>query len=183
MEHLNEPNADVAALAWTVCAAALCAGCARRPGLLAPALLAGALGVGAKTTALVPVLAALALGVWAARRSLGAVRTPLLSAVAASAAVGGLWYLRNLILHGSPLWPFVAAPWGDPSPPLIEALDHSLLERPRATLAGNVDLYLRTLAGGTILAAADRAGGAALTARDMARGGGAGRRDGVERRP
>lgn len=153
VEHLNEPNADVAALAWTVCAAALCAGCARRPGLLAPALLAGALGVGAKTTALVPVLCALALGVWVARRSLGAARTPLLTAVAAATAVGGLWYLRNLVLHGSPLWPFVAAPWGDPSPPLIKALDHSLLERPRATLTGNVDVYLRTLAGGTILAA------------------------------
>jgi hypothetical protein len=153
LSHLNEPNSDTPALAWTVCAAALCTGAARRPALLAPALLAGGLALGAKTTAAVPLALALALGLWSARGELHRVRGVLSLAAAAAAVLGGLWYARNLVLHGSPLWPFRDVPWGDPSPPLLEALDHSLLERPRATLAGNRELYAFVLAGGLVLGA------------------------------
>lgn len=150
--RLNEPNSDTPALAWAVCAGALCASARHRPALIAPALLAGGLAIGAKTTAAVPVLAALAAGLWLARGSLRAHRRVLVAAAAVALIVGGLWYVRNLILHGSPIWPFGTAPWGDPAPPVIEALDHSLLERPRATLRGNLDAYLATLAGGMVLA-------------------------------
>jgi len=151
--HLNEPGADLPALAWAACCAALCTGAARRPGLLAPAALAAALALGAKTTALVPVAVALAAGLYSARGSLRPVRGILLAGGAAALVLGGFWYARNLILHGSPLWPFRAAPWGDPSPPLIDALDHSLLERPRATLRGRTDLYVNELSGALVLMA------------------------------
>ena len=151
--HINEPGADLPALAWAACCAALCTGAARRPGLLAPAALAAALAMGAKTTALVPVAVALAAGLYSARGSLRPVRGVLLAGGAAAVVLGGFWYARNLVLHGSPLWPFRAAPWGDPSPPLIEALDHSLLERPRVTLRGRTDLYVDELSGALVLMA------------------------------
>ena len=33
----------------------------------------------------------------------------LVVAVLAAFVVGGIWYLRNFVDHGSPLWPFVLA--------------------------------------------------------------------------
>jgi hypothetical protein len=73
--------------------------------------------------------------------------------VAVGFVAGGLWYLRNLIAHGSPLWPFVATPWGDPVPPLLSRVDFSLLERPRETLEGQWAIYRVTLSGGLVLLA------------------------------
>ena len=58
------------------------------------------------------------------------------------------WYVRNLFEHGSPLWPFAG---GDAQPPLFEALDHSLLERPRATLRGRLGAYFDDLGGAVLL--------------------------------
>ncbi|MGI8749370.1 MAG: hypothetical protein ACR2J6_02270 [Thermoleophilaceae bacterium] len=149
--NINAPNSDTPALAWTVCAAALATGVARRPGLIAPVLLAAALALGTKTTTVVPLLFVLGVTAYSARGSLGAARGPLIWGGAAAAVIGGLWYARNLIAHGSPFWPFKPAPWGDPSPPLIKALDHSLLDRPRVTIRENGAGYVRELAGGLVL--------------------------------
>ncbi len=142
---------EIPAVAWLVCAAALCASSARRPGLLAPAVVAVGLGVGTKTT--VAPLAAVVLSVALVHRrdALRSVSVALGLAVAAAAVVGGTWYVRNLVTHGSPFWPFVAAPWGDPRPALLEAASASFLDHPRATVSGREDHYLRGLAGGLIL--------------------------------
>src|SRR5205823_1923305 len=86
-----------------------------------------------------------ALGAVATRGSLRRLAVALALAAALGCAAGGLWYLRNLLAHGSPLWPFLAAPWGDSVPPLFARVNHSLLERPRATLEGQWALYRVTL--------------------------------------
>ena len=65
--------------------------------------------------------------------------------------VGATWYLRNLIEHGSPLWPFAG---GDPQPPLFARLDHSLLQRPRTTLSSQARRYFESLGGAPVLFAA-----------------------------
>ena len=67
--------------------------------------------------------------------------------------MGGIWYLRNLIQHGTPLWPFSDVPWGDPQPAFFELVDSSLLQRPAATLGGRWDGYAEALAGGVALLA------------------------------
>ncbi len=85
----------------------------RRPALLAPALLAAGLAIGTKTTTLPLALLVLVLAFVAARRELRRLARPLALAGAAALALGGYWYLRNLVDHGSPFWPFVATPWGD----------------------------------------------------------------------
>jgi hypothetical protein len=153
VSRLNEASTDIPALAWLVCTGALAAGSARRPALLVPALVAAGLAVGTKTTTLPLAAMAIALAVWARRADLRRLALPLGLAMTAALAAGGFWYLRNLVDHGSPFWPFLTAPWGDDSPRLIELLRHSFLDRPRVTLAGRVDQYVAALAGGLILAA------------------------------
>jgi hypothetical protein len=125
---------DPAALAWLLSCASLCAAARENPRLLAPALVAGALAIGTKTTAAPLTVVALALAVYALRDRLRGVAVPLAAATAAAAAVGGFWYLRNLVQHGSPLWPFLDAPWGDPRPQVYEAADVRFLDRPGTTL-------------------------------------------------
>jgi hypothetical protein len=44
-------------------------------------------------------------------------------------------------------------PWGDPVPPVIDAVSSSLLERPSATLSNRIDDYVSLLAGGVVLLA------------------------------
>jgi hypothetical protein len=68
--------------------------------------------------------------------------------------VGGLWYARNIVRHGSPLWPFVDTPWGDPSPHFLSLPSRTLLQHPQQTLDGRVDEYTTRLGGGILLAAA-----------------------------
>ncbi len=151
--HLNEPSTDTAALAWLVCGAGLCAASRRRPALLAPAILAFGLGVGSKTTALPLAALTLALALYATRAQLRRIAPLLALAGVAAVGVGGVWYLRNLVDHGSPLWPFVALPWGDPSPRSIALLRYSLLDRPGATLGGHLGDYLDAVSGGLVLLA------------------------------
>ena len=144
---------DRSAVAWLVTAGALAA-CARaRPALLAPAVVAAWLAIGTKTTTLPLAVLVVALGAYAVRSSLRRLALPLGLALGLGFAAGGLWYLRNLVAHGSPLWPFVSAPWGDPVPPLLDRVNYSLLERPRATLEGQWAIYRVTLSGGLVLLA------------------------------
>jgi len=134
------PHTDLPALAWLAAAAALAP--------LPLALLAGALAVGTKTTVAPLVVLVIALK-W--RRSVP--WRPVAAAALAGLVVGGTWYLRNWIDHGSPLWPFVATPWGDPLPRFLDAFDVSFLDRPSETLEGRTGLYVDLLGGGLVLLA------------------------------
>jgi hypothetical protein len=151
--QLNGAKNDLPALAWLVCSGALAAASVRRPALLAPAVVAAGLAVGTKTPALLPVALALALAIAVNRSRLRPLALPLGVAGAAALVIGGTWYARNLVAHGSPFWPFVAFPWGDPLPPFIDRMSDSLLDRPDQTLDGRLGSYRDRLAGGVILLA------------------------------
>ena len=151
VRELNEPSNDVPAVAWLACTGALCAGARRHPGLLAPAVVAGGLALGTKTTTLVPLTLGLALAAWTLRGRLRALARPLALALVAAAAVGGIWFIRAVILYGSPLWPHLALPWGEPQPPFFSLIDQSFIGRPAATLRGREDVYFQRLAGGLVL--------------------------------
>jgi hypothetical protein len=148
LRQISHAETDFPALAWLAATAGLAAASVRRPGLLAPAIVAAGLAVGTKTTTL--PLAALALGAAfvAARGRLGNLRPALALAGIAALVAGGPWYVRNLIEHGSPLWPLLAAPWGDPMPANLARLDASFLSRPAATVeSAGADFYVDQLAG------------------------------------
>jgi hypothetical protein len=149
----NGSVTDPAALAWLVTCAALCALARERPLLLAPAVVAGGLSVGCKTTALPMVLLALGLGLWAVRGRLREIAWPLAAGLGAALAVGGVWYLRDLVTHGSPFWPIVSTPWGDPVPPSISVVDTTFLGRLGPTLDRLGDDYLNRFGGGIVLLA------------------------------
>jgi len=153
-QQLNDANTDLPAFAWLAVTAALAAASRERPKLIGPALVAAALAVGTKTTVAVPGLAALAAAIWVSRGALRPHLRALAGFAALGVAAGGYWYLRNLLDHGSPLWPFVELPWGDPTPAFLDRFDSSLLEHPRRTLDGNLDLYRDRIGGGLILLAA-----------------------------
>jgi hypothetical protein len=150
----NGSVTDPPALAWLVVCAALTAMSRRNPGMLVPAVVAGGLAIGGKTTVLPNVLLVLAIGLWATWRAGRLPVRPLLVATVAAAGVGGFWYLRNLFDHGSPFWPLVAAPWGDPRPPAIEIQSTSFLDHPGATIDLLKDSYLNRFGGALILLAA-----------------------------
>ncbi len=141
------PHTDPGALAWLACVATLAVAARERRGLLAPALLAAGLAIGTKTTT-APLL--LALAVLVVRPPLPR-RGPLLAAATAAAVVGGLWYVRDLMQHGSPLWPFVAMPWGDPAPPVLRAIGVTFLDRLGPSLDGRGGDYLRVLGAAPLL--------------------------------
>ncbi|MFL5782080.1 MAG: hypothetical protein ACJ760_12275 [Thermoleophilaceae bacterium] len=151
-------STDPAALAWLVAAAGLCAaslagpGRAARPVLLAPALLAAALALGTKPT--IAPLAAIVVGATAIahRSALRAIARPLAAAGALGGLVGGWWYARNLVLYGSPLWPFYATPWGTPLPKGPRS--HTFLGELHATLSAIGADYLDVFGGSLILLAA-----------------------------
>lgn len=159
VRELNEPSTDVPALAWLACTAALCSAASRRPGLVAPALVAAGLALGSKTTTLVPLLACLGLTGWLMRERLGraAEHRALLPQLGLGAlvalAAGGLWFVRDILLYGSPFWPHVSVPWGAARPRLFRIFGERFIERPAATLDGRLDVYLGRTAGGLVLLA------------------------------
>jgi hypothetical protein len=151
LEAWTQPGTDLEAFTWLVCCAALCLGARRDRGLLAAALVAGALGVGTKTTVVTWVVLTLAVTAWFQR---GALRThwrQLLAAAALAVVTGLTWYLRNWIDHGSPLWPFSSFPAGDPRPRLIDYLSTSLLDSFHRTLLDHLHAYTSALSGGVVL--------------------------------
>lgn len=152
--QLGEAKNDVSATAWTACAGALALCARRRPGLAAPALLAAALAAGTKTTVLPLAALAAAIALHAVRHDLRRLVLPVCAAALAGLVAGGIWYARNLIDHGSPLWPFVRGPFGDPLPPLLTLLEPSFLDRPEESLRGRAGDYVDALAGGLLLAVA-----------------------------
>jgi hypothetical protein len=148
--QLAGPNNDLHATAWLACTAAIVAGSDRRPKLLAFAVLAAGLAVGTKTTPIPLALLVLAIGCWRSRSALRGVALPLAGACAMAIVTGGLWYLRDLIDHGAPLWPVSSAPDGDPVPPALRAIDPTFLAHVSATLHGRLEDYGKALAGGLV---------------------------------
>jgi hypothetical protein len=149
--ELNTPMNDGATLMWLVVAAALAlAAVPDRPRLFAVAVLAGALSIGTKTTGaplvvLVLVLAGLRMARWS--------RPALALAAVAGVVAGGTWYIRNLINHGSPFWPLLPGPFGDPVPSALVPADVRFISRPLATLHGRLHDYERIVAGNLLLLA------------------------------
>jgi hypothetical protein len=150
----NGANSDLPALTWLIVAGSLCAAAKRREqaGLLEPALLAGALAVGTKTTVAPLAAIVIALTAYHLRGSLRALRGPLAVAAAAALVVGGSWYVRDLIEHGSPLWPYYATPWGDALPHLQQP-DITFFHRPLASLRrfGEAGYVTDTFLGGVLV--------------------------------
>ncbi len=151
IDALGAPGTDLPALAWLACSAALCLAASNRPVLLAPAILAFGLAVGTKTTPAPLGLIVIGIALWRCRARLAAIAWPLSAAVLAAGAAGGTWYLRNLVVHGSPLWPFVAASWGDPVPQSVQLVSHTMLERLRVTLLDHLGAYVTGVSGSTVL--------------------------------
>ncbi|MDX6659395.1 MAG: hypothetical protein QOJ55_217 [Solirubrobacteraceae bacterium] len=151
VRELNEPSNDLPALAWLACTGALCTAAPRRPALLVPAIVAAGLALGSKTTTIVPLAACLGVALWVLRRRLREQLVPLGAALVAALAVGGLWFVRDAVLYGSPFWPHVTVPWGEPKPRFFELVGDRFISRPAATLQGRVDVYLGRAAGGLLL--------------------------------
>jgi hypothetical protein len=136
----NAAHTDVPALAWVVVAGGLTVAARRdQPGLVVAAVVASGLAVGTKTTAAPLAFVIAATAVAAARDHLRAIARPLAAGALAAVGLGGFWYARNLFDHGSPLWPFVHLPGGDPVPVRIPAFRTSFMSHPVATvqLAGH----------------------------------------------
>jgi hypothetical protein len=148
--QVGGPLTDVVATGWATIAVVLALGARERPALAGIALLAAALAVGTKTTPAVTLLVALGVALWPVRRHARRVAPWLAVGVAAGVLVGLLWPLRNLLDHGSPLWPFVAG--DDPVPPAFDGLDRSFLQDP-SVVEGRVLGYVEVLAGGLVLLA------------------------------
>ncbi len=148
----NGANSDFPALVWLVVSGALCAAAVReRPVLVVPAVLAAALSAGTKATTLPAVGILLIVMLAQTRAQLRPIAAPLLIAGVAGLVVGGTWYLRDLIEHGSPVWPYFVPPWGDRAPPI--APSHTFLQWPLKTLAhfGDSGYLIDTFLGGVVV--------------------------------
>jgi hypothetical protein len=133
--NLNAVTTDVPCLAWTVVTGSLAIAAVRgrEPGLALPMLVAAGLAAGTKTTALPLVLATSLITLWTLRGRLRMLALPLACALVAAIVLGGVWYLRNLVRHGSPLWPFASLPGSDPVPQFIHDFGTRFVDRPLAT--------------------------------------------------
>jgi hypothetical protein len=145
--QVDGPAVDVPALAWLACAAGLAAAAQERPPLLCFMLIAAGLAIGSKTTVLPLTAVLVAVVLWRDRGRLRPLAWPLAASALLAAVVGATWYVRTLIEHGSPFWPFAATPWGDPVPPVLDSY-RSLLSAPRETLDNQVSNYITALSGG-----------------------------------
>jgi len=169
--QLGGPLNDLPALSWLACGAALLVSSRDRPRLLIPAVIATGLAIGTKTIALPLGVVVLAVGLILHRRNLRPMAGPLAVGLGVFFVVGCFWYARTFIEHGSPFWPWAAAPWGDPVPPFLQTYE-SFLSAPRHTLAGRLDLYASFMGGAVVLLTAALAL-AALRADRLIRGMGA----------
>ncbi len=151
--QIGGPLTDLAATTWLAVAAALVALSLRgpRPLLLAPAVVAAGLAVGTKTTPTLLLALVLVFGAWRHRAVLRPLGAPLGAAAAVALLLCAVWPLRNLLEHGSPLWPFVATPFGDPIPPKLAAVDPAFLDHPGDMLDGRLGAYAERLGGGLVL--------------------------------
>ena len=151
--QLGGPQTDLAATAWLGVAAALVALSLRgpRPLLLVPALVAAGLAVGTKTTPVLPLVAVLVFGLWYHRRALAPLKAPLGAATLAALIVAAVWPLRNLLDHGSPLWPFVSTSFGDPVPPALAPFKSSFIDHPGDMLRGREPEFAKMLGGALVL--------------------------------
>jgi hypothetical protein len=138
---LESVGTDLPSLAWLACCAALLSPRDRSERDLGPALLAAGLAAGTKSTT---ALFAAALLLAACRPwRLRVPRPPAAAAALAAAALCLPWPVRNLLEHGSPLWPFSSPGFGDPVPFVLDRLQTSFLDRPLASL----EMYLRYSTG------------------------------------
>ncbi len=149
--QLGGPLTDVPCSAWLVVAATLCLCSREQPLLLAVALVAAGLSFGTKTTGAVLLALCFGAALWFHRRRLRSLLAPLAGALVLAIVVGGVWTLRNLIDHGSPLWPFVSGPFGDPLPPGLKGYEDAFLDHPGTMLDGRTSLYAQFLSGGLVL--------------------------------
>jgi 4-amino-4-deoxy-L-arabinose transferase-like glycosyltransferase len=156
---------DLPGLAWLATATTFALGARERPTLGFAALVAAGLAAGAKTN-LVPfaVVAALVAVLAMLRPKSTTLTRQAGLGIVIALGTGGIWYLRNLITHGSPAWPYASAPWGDPPPPAFRTYT-SLLQDPLATLHGRVGAYSALASGGILLLLAGLAAGAIGPAR------------------
>src|SRR5205807_138089 len=69
----------------------------------------------------------------------------------AAFAIGWLWFVRDVVLYGSPFWPHVSVPWGASKPRFFDLVGERFIDRPVATLRHRVDVYLGRTAGGLLL--------------------------------
>jgi hypothetical protein len=157
---------DPAALWYLVSAAALVAGARERPGLVAPAVVAAGLAVGCKASTVPLACAVVVLGLLAARAHLRRLAPWLGAAGAVALVTGAFWYVRDLVSHGSPLWPLQSTPWSDPRPPFVDLTATRFVDRPGETLSRLWPHYRAHFGGPLILLAGALA--AALLARRRA---------------
>jgi 4-amino-4-deoxy-L-arabinose transferase-like glycosyltransferase len=159
----SQPDAslnDLPGLAWLTTAVALAIGARARPALGFAALVAAGLAAGAKTNIAPLAFAAAVVALVAMlREGSRTVRVQAGIGVVLALATGGVWYIRDLVTHGSPVWPFASTPWGDPQPPAFRTYT-SLLQDPSATLHGRTGAYLALASGGILLVCGGLAAGA-----------------------
>jgi len=153
------PLNDLPATAWLATAAALAVLSlplpervrGPRPLLLVPAVISAGLAVGTKTTPILLVTLLLGFAGWHHRATLRAHAAPLAAAAVVALIVCAIWPLRNLIDHGSPLWPFVSTSWGDPVPPKLKEIEASFISHPAEVLRGRTWAYAEILGGALLL--------------------------------
>jgi hypothetical protein len=141
LQQIPTAGTDLPGVCWLAVCGALVACSIERPRLLAAGVLAGGLAVGTKTTVAPEVVLVFLAGGWVHRRRLLGMSAWLGPAVVAAGVLGGLWYVRDFLDHGSPLWPFLSLRGGDPVPSFLVPLEPSFLTRPLATIDGPVKIY------------------------------------------